>query len=100
MPTVSRRKAQKSIVFSILARFWIFARVRILSRFFASVFVLVKACRAPNCFDFIAFVLGLLFSAGLVVLCWIKAMQITRTVDIAIKVSKEQKDKPEQGTTQ
>jgi hypothetical protein len=30
------RKAQKSIVFSILASFLIFARVRILSRFFAS----------------------------------------------------------------
>ena len=30
------RKAQKSIVFSILASFWIFARVRIRSRFFAS----------------------------------------------------------------
>jgi hypothetical protein len=30
------RKAQKSIVFNILASFWIFARVRILSHFFAS----------------------------------------------------------------
>jgi len=30
------RKAQKSIVFSILASIWTFARVRILSRFFAS----------------------------------------------------------------
>jgi hypothetical protein len=35
-PPAADRKAQKSIVFSILASFWIFARVRILSRFFAS----------------------------------------------------------------
>ena len=36
-PDVHRdQKAQKSIVFSILACFYIFARVRILSRFFAS----------------------------------------------------------------
>jgi len=35
-PDVHRdRKAQKSIVFSTLASFWIFARVLILSRFFA-----------------------------------------------------------------
>jgi hypothetical protein len=35
-PPLADRKARKSIVFSILASFWVFARVRILLRFFAS----------------------------------------------------------------
>ena len=49
------RKAQKSIIFSILASFYIFARVRILSRFFASYSGICSAKRYKTVVVFLRF---------------------------------------------
>jgi hypothetical protein len=46
--------------------------------FVASLFVFVRWCLNPNFFDFVLIVLSLLLGCGLVILCWLKAMEMTR----------------------
>lgn len=46
--------------------------------FIAALFVFVRCCFHPNFFDFVLFALSLLLGCGLVILCWLKAIQITR----------------------
>ena len=44
----------------------------------AALFVFVRWCYHRNLFDFVLFALSLLLGCGLVILCWLKAIQIAR----------------------
>jgi len=59
--------------------------------FIASLFVFVKWCLHPNFFFFFLFTLSLLSGCGLVVLCWLKAIQMTRIDVEAVKASQNNK---------
>ncbi len=56
--------------------------------FIAALFIFVKWCLHPNFFDFVLFTLSLLSGCGLVILCWLKAMQITR-IDVKAVIASQ-----------
>jgi hypothetical protein len=56
----------------------------------AFIFIFVRWCLCPNSFDFVLFILSLLFGCVLVILCWLKAMQITRIDVKAVNASKNE----------
>jgi hypothetical protein len=58
--------------------------------FISCLFIFVKWYFCPNFFDFVLFTLSLLLGCGLVILCWLKAMQITR-IDVKAVIASQNK---------